>query len=56
MGDQSALEALGAAITTESDFGIRLEMNTAKERIQSGGEAQVPMWLRLARGAEQKER
>jgi hypothetical protein len=56
MGDQSALEALDAAIATESDFGIRLEMNTAKERIQSGGESQVPMWLRLARGAKQKER
>jgi hypothetical protein len=55
MGDESALEALGAAIGTESDFGIRLEMNTAKERIQSGGESQVPMWLRLARGAKQKE-
>lgn len=55
-GDESALEALGAAIATESDFGIRLEMNTAKERIQSGGESQVPMWLRLARGAKQKER
>ena len=54
-GDESALEALGAAIATESDFGIRLEMNTAKERIQSGGESQVPMWLRLARGAKQKE-
>jgi hypothetical protein len=55
VGDESALEALGAAIETESDFGIRLEMNTAKERIQSGGESQVPMWLRLARGAKQKE-
>jgi HEAT repeat protein len=55
MGDESALEALDAAIATESDFGIRLEMNTAKERIQSGGESQVPMWLRLARGAKQKE-
>jgi hypothetical protein len=55
MGDETALEALGAAIETESDFGIRLEMNTAKERIQSGGESQVPMWLRLARGAKQKD-
>ena len=55
MGDETALEALGAAIETESDFGIRLEMNTAKERIQSGGESQMPMWLRLARGAKQKD-
>jgi len=54
-GDESALEALGAAIATESDFGVRLEMSTASERIQSGGESQVPMWLRLARGAKQEE-
>jgi HEAT repeat protein len=54
-GDESALEALVAAIATESDFGIRLEMNTAKERIQSGGESQMPMWLRLARGVKQEE-
>lgn len=52
-GDDSAIQALDKAIEVEVDFGVRLEMNTARERIQSGGESQVPMWLRLARGAKQ---
>jgi hypothetical protein len=51
-GDDSALEPLDAAIAAESDFGVRLEMSTASERIRSGGASQVPMWLRLARGAK----
>jgi hypothetical protein len=54
-GDESALQALDAAIAAEVDFGVRLEMSTARERIHSGGESQVPMWLRLARGTEQGE-
>jgi len=52
-GDESAIEALDAAIRTESDFGVRLEMTTASERIRSGGEPQVPMWLRLAQMGKQ---
>ncbi len=47
-GDDTALQALDRAIIAEEDFGVRLEMSTAQERIMSGGESQVPMWLRLA--------
>jgi HEAT repeat protein len=49
-GDDSAIAPLDAAIAAESDFGVRLEMTTARERIQSGGESQMPMWLRLSGG------
>ena len=55
-GNESALEALDEAIAAESDFGVRLEMSTASERIRSGGEPQVPMWLRLARMGKQASR
>jgi HEAT repeat protein len=55
-GDDSALQPLKEAIENEADFGVRLEMSTAQERIQSGGESQVPMWLRLARGTKQEEK
>jgi hypothetical protein len=51
-GDDTALPALETAIAAEADFGVRLEMTTALERIQSGGESLVPMWLRLARGSK----
>ncbi len=51
-GDDSAVQALDEAIASEGDFGVRMEMATARERIRGGGASQVPMWLRLSRGAK----
>ncbi|PSO83429.1 MAG: PBS lyase [Cyanobacteria bacterium QS_4_48_99] len=47
-GDEKAVEALQKAIERESEFDVRLEMNAALERITSGGDRQLPMWMRLS--------
>ena len=52
-GDHTATAALERASETEPDFGVCMEMNAALERIRDGGASQVPMWLRLSRGAGQ---
>ncbi len=49
-GDATAVGALRVGVAQEPDFGVRMEMSAALERIEGGGEAQVPMWLRIARG------
>jgi Virulence factor/Scaffold protein Nfu/NifU N terminal/HEAT repeats len=55
IGDQTALETLHRAAESEEEFDVRMEMVTAIERIEGGGEAQMPMWMRIARGSEQSE-
>ncbi|PSP16531.1 MAG: PBS lyase [Cyanobacteria bacterium QS_8_64_29] len=52
-GDQRALETLQQAIERECEFDVRLEMNAALERIRSGGERQLPMWMRLSQSGNQ---
>jgi Virulence factor/HEAT repeats/Scaffold protein Nfu/NifU N terminal len=47
LGDVSALEPLKQAIEDESEFDVRTEMRAAIERIQAGGETQLPMWMRI---------
>jgi hypothetical protein len=50
MGDQTAVDALHRAIEREAEFDVRIEMMAALERIQGGGETQVPMWQRITQG------
>ena len=47
-GDETAIEALKQAIARESEFDVELEMKAALERITSGGERSLPMWMRLS--------
>jgi Virulence factor/HEAT repeats/Scaffold protein Nfu/NifU N terminal len=47
LGDISALEPLKQAVEDESEFDVRTEMRVAIERIQAGGETQLPMWMRI---------
>jgi hypothetical protein len=47
LGDVSALNPLTQAAEHESEFDVRVEMMAAIERIQSGGETQLPMWMRI---------
>ena len=51
MGDGTAVEALQKASERENEFDVRLEMNTALERIIGGGERQLPMWMRLSQNS-----
>ena len=44
------MEPLIQALETESEFDVRVEMQAAIERIQSGGEVQLPMWMRISQG------
>ena len=50
LGDETAVEPLIQALETESEFDVRVEMQAAIERIQSGGEVQLPMWMRISQG------
>lgn len=50
VGDQTTVEPLRRAAERESEFDVRVEMLAAIERIQGGGEAQMPMWMRIAKG------
>ncbi len=50
MGDQSAVDALNHAVESEAEFDVRVEMMAALERIQGGGETQLPMWMRITQG------
>ena len=47
-GDETAIEALEQAIARESEFDVELEMKAALERITSGGDRSLPMWMRLS--------
>ena len=50
MGDQTAVDALRHALESEAEFDVRVEMMAALERIQGGGETQLPMWMRITQG------
>lgn len=50
MGDQTAVDALHRAVEREPEFDVRVEMMAALERIEGGGETQLPMWLRITQG------
>lgn len=50
MGDQSTVDALQRAVEREAEFDVRIEMMAALERIEGGGETQLPMWLRITQG------
>jgi len=50
MGDRSAVAALHRGIEREVEFDVRIEMMAALERIEGGGETQVPMWQRITQG------
>lgn len=54
MGDQSAVDALNHAVESEAEFDVRVEMMAALERIQGGGETQLPMWMRITQGETAK--
>ena len=55
LGDETAVEPLLQAIKTETEFDVRVEMQAAIERIQSGGEMQLPMWMRISQGSNRDE-
>ncbi|WP_071518736.1 virulence factor [Geitlerinema sp. PCC 9228] len=48
IGDESALDTLRQTAETEPEFDVRVEINAAIERIEGGGDKQMPMWMRLA--------
>jgi HEAT repeat protein len=50
MGDQSVLEPLRQAAQQESEFDVQVEMMAALERIETGRDVQMPMWMRLTQG------
>ena len=50
LGDESAIDALRGAIEQEAEFDVRIEMMAALERIEGGGDAQLPMWMRITQG------
>ncbi|MFG6102240.1 virulence factor [Leptothoe sp. EHU-05/26/07-4] len=52
LGDQTVIEPLRQAVGQESEFDVRVEMATALERIEDGGDTQLPMWMRLTQGME----
>ena len=55
LGDETAVEPLLQAVKSESEFDVRVEMQAAIERIQSGGEVQLPMWMRISQGSNRDE-
>ena len=52
MGDQMAIEPLRRAVEQESEFDVKVEIMTALERIEVGGDTRLPMWMRLTQKAD----
>lgn len=50
LGDQTVIESLRRAVEQESEFDVKVEMAAALERIEGGGDTQMPMWMRLTQG------
>ena len=50
IGDQTAVGPLRQAAEEEPEFDVQVEMMAALERIEAGGETQLPMWMRLTQG------
>ncbi|MEM8641055.1 MAG: virulence factor [Cyanobacteria bacterium P01_G01_bin.54] len=55
LGDETAVASLMQAVETESEFDVQVEMQAAIERIQSGGAAQLPMWMRISQSSSRDE-
>jgi len=51
IGDETAVPFLRRAAEQETEFDVRLEMLAASDRISGGGEAQLPMWMRISGGS-----
>jgi len=51
IGDETAVPFLHRAAEQETEFDVRLEMLAASDRISGGGEAQLPMWMRISGGS-----
>ncbi|MEO0349211.1 MAG: virulence factor [Cyanobacteria bacterium P01_A01_bin.15] len=52
LGDRTVVEALRGAVAQEAEFDVRVEMAAALERIEGGGDTQLPMWMRLTQGID----
>ncbi len=52
IGDETAIAPLREAVETEPEFDVRVEIQAAIERIEGGGDKQMPMWMRLAGAGE----
>ncbi|MEM9220099.1 MAG: virulence factor [Cyanobacteria bacterium P01_F01_bin.150] len=52
LGDETAVAALMHAEESETEFDVQVEMQAAIERIESGGEVQLPMWMRISKDSE----
>ena len=50
LGDQTVVDSLCQAVEQESEFDVQVEMAAALERIEGGGDTQMPMWMRLTQG------
>ncbi|WP_009632087.1 virulence factor [Synechocystis sp. PCC 7509] len=50
LGDLGAVDALHQAVNSETEFDVRIEMMAALERIEGGGDTQLPMWQRITQG------
>lgn len=50
LGDFTTVDALHRAIEREAEFDVRIEMMAALERIEGGGNTQLPMWQRITQG------
>ncbi len=50
LGDLGAVDALHKAVKSETEFDVRVEMMAALERIEGGGNTQLPMWQRITQG------
>lgn len=50
LGDRTSVDALHCAVEREVEFDVRIEMMAALERIEGGGETQLPMWQRITQG------
>ncbi len=48
LGDRTTLDALQQAVDQETEFDVKVELSAALDRIQGGGDTQLPMWMRLA--------
>lgn len=55
LGNASAVESLKQAIAQETEFDVRVEMMAALERIEGGGETQLPMWMRITQGEQRSQ-
>lgn len=53
-GDRTAVDALHQAVENEVEFDVRVEMMAALDRIEGGGETQLPMWMRITQGEATK--